>query len=131
MRSNSIIARADALMNRRRQTIPPEEVPILVDAIEEDEDDIPVLVDTESAPRASATPPNPPPPQAEAPWETPPVSQHAPHEDHDQAHDEMVVRELTRRISKRLVAELPRLIEATLREFVAEQEEIARQQSDD
>ncbi len=131
MRNHSILARADALMNRRRQAPAPEDVPVLTEAVAEEEDDIPVLLDTENVDHAPATPAPPQPSQAKTHRETPEDSAPPLHEHDDHAYDEMIVRELTRRISKRLVAELPRLIEATLREFVAEQEEIARQQSDD
>ena len=41
-----ILARADALMQRRRQANEFDDVPVLTDAID-DEDDIPVLIDAE------------------------------------------------------------------------------------
>lgn len=129
MRNNSILARADALMNRRRQTPAQEEVPVLTDALDEEEDDIPVLLDTETPGHAEASPSTEVAPEQEARPSLP--ESDTPQEEDDRAHDEMIIRELTRRLEQRLAAELPRLIEATLREFVAEQEESARQQSHD
>ena len=108
-----ILARADALMQRRRQhNTEGDELPVLIDAI--DEDDIPLLLDVEVT--APATEPgwteDLPAHQAELP----PAVEPAP-----PALPEELLRELSRRVEMRLSAELPRIIEATLQEFLAEQ----------
>ena len=104
-----ILARADALMQRRRQPeAEADDVPILTDAID---DYIPLLVDEE-------TPPAPVlPPIAEA---TAPAEATA-----DPELIEQLARELACRVEQRLVAELPRLIESTVRDFLAEQQMLA------
>lgn len=105
-----ILARADALMQRRRQPdAEADDVPILTDAID---DDIPLLVDEE-------TPPAPLPPRIDAA---------APSSDATTPDPEMLeqlARELACRVEQRLVAELPRLIESTVRDFLAEQQMLA------
>lgn len=117
-----IIARADALMQKRRQNLAgADEVPVLIDAL--DDEDIPILllVDTPAPaaePAESADTPNqlddatPPTPEAAPEVIT------APAPDADQ--DEHLVRELSRRIEARLSAELPAIIAATVRDFLAE-----------
>lgn len=116
-----IIARADALMQRRLhgQAVS-EDVPTLIDAI--CTDGIPLLLDAETPPspgdaipatEVAGTAATPVP---VASGETSP----APRLDADML--EIVSRELARRIEQRLVAELPRLIEATVRDFLGEQE---------
>jgi len=114
-----IIARADALMQKRRQNLAgADEVPVLIDAL--DDEDIPILllVDT-PAPVAEPATPEPLddalPPVAEAP----PEVNAAPAPDTDL--DEHLVRELSRRIEARLSAELPAIIAATVRDFLVEQ----------
>lgn len=113
-----IIARADALMQKRRQNLTgADEVPVLIDAL--DDEDIPILllVDT-PAPVAEPATPEPLddalPPVAEAPPEV--IAAPAP----DADLDEHLVRELSRRIEARLSAELPAIIAATVRDFLAE-----------
>lgn len=117
-----IIARADALMQKRRQNLAgADEVPVLIDAL--DDEDIPILllVDTPAPaaePAESADTPNqlddatPPTPEAA------PEVIAAPAPDADL--DEHLVRELSRRIEARLSAELPAIIAATVRDFLAE-----------
>ena len=110
-----ILARADALMQRRRQPdAEADDVPILTDAID---DDIPLLVDEEAPPAPV------PPPIAEtaAPAEVAP----------DPELIEQLARELACRVEQRLVAELPRLIESTVRDFLAEQQMLADLRSRD
>lgn len=102
---NPILARADALMQRRRQPGEAEEVPILTDAISED-DDLPVLLDAEP-PSLEATPAKPAP---------------AASDDHDLR--DLMLRELARRVEQRIIAELPRLVEASVREFILEQDHV-------
>ncbi|MCB4361214.1 hypothetical protein [Quatrionicoccus australiensis] len=123
-----IIARADALMQKRRQNLAgADEVPVLIDAL--DDEDIPILllVDTpapvaELASSLAETRENRP----DQPDDVAPPPTAAPPElmataDQDASHDEHLVRELTRRIEARLSAELPAIIAATVRDFLAEQ----------
>ncbi len=118
-----ILARADALMQRKRQIGGEyDDLPILTDAI--GEDDIPLLVDAELPAVFDETEPEafiePESFVAELPL---PVAQAA-----AAANSELrqqLVRELARRVEQRLSAELPRLIESTVRDFLAEQEMIA------
>lgn len=113
-----IIARADALMQKRRQNLAgADEVPVLIDAL--DDEDIPILllVDTPAPVAEPATPgqlDDTPPPAAEVPPEV--IAAPAP----DADLDEHLVRELSRRIEARLNAELPGIIAATVRDFLAE-----------
>ncbi|WP_306603836.1 hypothetical protein [Azonexus sp.] len=106
-----ILARADALMQRRHLSgNDPEEVPVLTDAIDID-DDIPLLVDMEIAdaamPQESIAPANQtPPPSAEL--------------------SEQLLNELARRVEQRLQAEIPQIIASTVRELLAERENPAR-----
>ena len=133
-----ILARADALMHRKRQNEGGfDDVPVLTDAIGDD-DDIPVLL--EVAPAAHEVVIAPPEPveahhqevdtapeitvtaSAEsAPLVTPLVASIV----QDATLREELASELARRVEQRLAAELPRIIESTLREFLAEQEMIA------
>jgi len=120
-----IIARADALMHRKRQSnIEYDDIPVLTDTIDED-DDIPILTDiaTEAEPQQPA------------------VSEHAEtlvepvaNEQHDvplmcapidSAQREQLVNELDCRGEERLKAALPQIIHSTIRDFLAEQEMIA------
>lgn len=151
-----ILARADALMHRKRQ---PEaeldDVPVLIDAL--DDDDIPVLLDeltpktgqetrlaaelpvfeaeAEAAPLAGfeiapvlempeAIPDLPP-----SSWPTEALTTHEAPEPPPRLINadlrEQLASELARRVEQRLAAELPRLIESTLRDFLAEQAMIA------
>ncbi len=117
-----IIARADALMQKRRQNLAgADEVPVLIDAL--DDEDIPILllVDTPAPaaePAETADTPNQlddaTPPTPEAAPEV--IATPAP----DADLDEHLVRELSRRIEARLSAELPAIIAATVRDFLAE-----------
>ena len=113
-----IIARADALMQRRRQNqTGPDEVPVLVDAL--DDDDIPILLQVDLPAAAEAPPPVEPAVTATAPLEAPETEAEAEAEA-EAAQQEYIVRELTRRIEARLSAELPGIIAATIRDFLAE-----------
>lgn len=119
-----ILARADALMQRRRQANEFDDVPVLTDAID-DEDDIPVLIDAEA-----------PMPLVEhgddSIMESPVESKPAIPEPtvlnnavFDNAMRETLAHELAHRVQQRITAELPRIIESTLRDFLAEQEMIS------
>lgn len=105
-----ILARANALMHRRRGGDDGDEIPVLTDAIIED-DDIPVLLDIE-APSATSEALSTTSSTVDLPVTSkiplPPDS-------------ETLLRELARRIEERLQEELPFLIEATLLDLLAEQ----------
>ncbi|MBL8416801.1 MAG: hypothetical protein JNN31_01050 [Dechloromonas sp.] len=129
--ASPILARADALMQRRRPTSPePDDVPLLTDAISP-EDDIPLLVDVETpAPVAEATPAFEAEIETEATDE--PLAAAAAHPE-PTAEDtpslafegemlDIIAHELARRVNDRLAAELPGIIESTIREFLAEPE---------
>jgi len=111
-----ILARADALMQRRRQGGGElDEIPVLTDTVDND-DDIPVLLDAEiPAPVVEPEAEAEPEPAGEVAKEalSPPAF--------DTAARDALAHELARRVEQRLVAELPRLIESTLRDFLAEQ----------
>jgi hypothetical protein len=89
---DSVVARADALMQRRlaHAAKPPAalDVPVLTEAISEVEDGLPVLTQVAD----TSEPPRQPDPQLL----------------------EQLVEEFTRRIHRRLAAELPSLVEAAL-----------------
>ena len=116
-----ILARADALMHRKRQSGGEyDDLPILTDAI--GDDDIPLLLDAEPAlefdePESIIAP------ETLAATPAPAVTQ--PHAAENAELREQLVRELARRVEQRLNAELPRLIESTVCDFLAEQEMIA------
>jgi hypothetical protein len=113
--SKSVLARADALMQRRRQSgTESDDVPVLVDAIDPDMD-IPVLVDAEPPAAIGESLPEPEP--AAVPESGPALD------------DEMldsIVRELARRVHERLAAELPLIVADTIRDLLAEPETLAR-----
>ena len=115
-----ILARADALMQRRRQS-PGEtdDIPVLTDSIASPDDDIPLLTDFE--PPCAEMPPNTNvaanvllaeettarQPQEPQPAPAPPIP-------------EQLLTELARRVEQRLIAEIPRLVASTLRDLLAE-----------
>lgn len=116
-----ILARADALMHRKRQTDSDfDDLPVLTDAI--DDDDIPLLLDAEVAPTtdiaateewpeeiAAATVPETAaePPGAVASAEEAAPSA-APSPTLDPGLRDLLVHELARRVEQRLSVELPR-----------------------
>lgn len=122
-----ILARADALMQRRHQSgNEPGDLPILTDAIEdEDDDDLPVLSDI-------ATP---------FPTDAPPLIESAPQPENnptpqplavsDSEFSQHLANELAHRLEQRILAELPRFIERTVRDFLTEREIAARQRQAD
>lgn len=131
-----ILARADALMQRRRSASldSDNDVPVLTDSIAE-EDDFPVLLDIETPPKAyeavaeiapvvEALPDIKPALFVEIEKENPPPLL-------DASLRDILAHELARRVEQRLAAELPRIIESTVRDFLAEQEMIAALQPDD
>ena len=99
-----ILARADALIQRRRLEDGSEDIPVLTDVIES-EADLPVLNDQE----ATTAPPSPAPSALETSFHlAAPMATGA------------VVDELCRRIEQRLIAELPRLIAETVQDWLEE-----------
>ena len=102
-----ILARADALMHRKRHHDGDlDEVPILTDAVD---DDIPVLTDTDLTTLAGSRPEEAAPP-------TPfPATTHL-----DPSQLDQLAAALSSRLEQRLQAELPRLIDATIADFMAE-----------
>jgi hypothetical protein len=112
--SSPILDRADKLMRRRSsRSAENDDVPILVDAIDPDTD-IPVLLDAEPA----AAAPEPPP-------EVQPAAEPQASVALDGEMLDIIAHELARRVSERLAAELPGIIESTVRDFLAEPEMLA------
>lgn len=117
-----ILARADALMQRRRQS-PGEsdDIPVLTDSILSSDDDIPLLTDL--ALPIEVPSPAPPPAIANTSLDAlpaAPVKPAAPPPPAAAPLPEQLLTELARRVELRLTAELPRLIESTLRDLLAE-----------
>ena len=141
-----ILARADALMQRRRSNAEADDLPVLTDAIDlskpETDEDIPVLQDIEAGdarrPVDKAAPPPPTPtshtspPRAAAPEKVPfPTLNHdldaspapaAKASAPPAVSREDIARDIARRVQRRLVAELPRLIAAAVTDYLAEQD---------
>ncbi|MBS1144656.1 MAG: hypothetical protein H6R14_2062 [Proteobacteria bacterium] len=120
--TSPIIARADALMHRRRQNENDiDDIPVLTDSVDQ-MDDIPVLIEVETPPEME-TPGDP----EEAVEE--PVSDYAEEEvPEDDADDhaelrEQIIRDLTSRIEERIKAALPEILSSTIREYLAEHEQ--------
>jgi hypothetical protein len=119
-----ILARADALMHRKRQSDNElDDLPVLTDAI--DEDDIPILLDAETSVSSEI------PAIEETPFsiaaetgiepEVEALVPAAPTPMIDAALRDQLIRELAHRVEQRLSAELPGIIESTVRDFLAEQ----------
>ncbi len=131
-----ILARADALMHRKRQNdVDFDDVPVLTDAIGDD-DDIPVLHEVEAPlPAAASSLPASETfmPETSAAPEISIAADESNWPDTPSLADltlnamlrEQFASELARRVEQRLATELPRIIEATVRDFLAEQEMIA------
>ncbi len=122
-----ILARADALMQRRRQNLADtEDVPVLTDSVGNDpadsDDDIPVLFAPEPGSEVITR-------DEEATPEERAPDDDGNSRDTDSAEppsgntilNEAIILELARRVEKRLLAALPRIIEGTVRDFLAEQ----------
>ena len=122
--ASPILARADALMKRRRQSsVEVDDVPLLTDAISPD-DDIPLLLDVvSSAPLAETALVVEPEVTTVAAVEAP--AEPAPSLAFEGEMLDIVAHELARRVHERLAAELPAIIESTIREFLAEPEILA------
>lgn len=117
---NTILARADALMQRKRHNTPEgPDIPVLTDAVLEDEE-LPVLLDaitcedaeTDDRPGLDAET------AAAEPSETP-SGKAAIGASIDMVTRELIVREIARRVEERLAAELPGIIEGAVSEFLA------------
>lgn len=132
---SSVVARADALMQRRRQSLLPaegEDLPVLTEVVDPDAD-LPILTAEEDA-WPEALEPEPPAP--------------------DPAVLDILAHELARRLGERLAAEIPDLVatalqsvltevgeelrqglaattETAIRDFLAEREKLARLQRQD
>ena len=110
----------DKLMRRRRsRSADFDDVPVLVDAIDP-ETDIPLLVDAE--PATTVPEPHTKMEPATAPEFFPVL---------DPAMLDLIVNELARRVQDRFVAELPAIIEGTVRDFLAEPDIVALIQARD
>lgn len=112
-----ILARADALMQRRHsQSAEFDDIPVLTDAIDE-ADDFPVLLDIDSTPTAFTAEAEQATVEMLEPVARPPSL--------DPGLLDILAHELARRVEQRIAAELPRIIESTVRDFLAEQEIIS------
>ena len=122
--ASPILARADALMKRRRQnSVEVDDVPLLTDAISPD-DDIPLLLDiVPPAPLAEIAPAIEPEVTTVAAVEAP--AEPAPSLAFEGEMLDIVAHELARRVHERLAAELPGIIETTIRDFLAEPDILA------
>ena len=122
--ASPILARADALMKRRRQnSVEVDDVPLLTDAISPD-DDIPLLLDiVPPAPLAEIAPAAEPEVTTVAAVEAP--AEPAPSLAFEGEMLDIVAHELARRVHERLAAELPGIIETTIRDFLAEPDILA------
>lgn len=134
MSTSPILARADALMHRVRQNNGEiDDLPILTDAVvlppPEADDDIPVLLDVEHF--AALAEPEPATEPGEEPAAPDDITETAALPAFDAGLRDIIAHELARRVEQRLATELPRIIEATVRDYLAEQEKIATLQSRD
>lgn len=112
--SSPVLDRADQLMRRRRaRSADSDDVPVLVDAFDP-ETDIPVLLDAE--PAVAARVPQP---------EIKPVAEPRTGVALDGEMLDIIAHELARRVHDRLAAELPAIVETTIREFLSEPEIMA------
>jgi hypothetical protein len=130
--SSPILARADALMHRRRQSEQEsDEIPVLTDSI--DDDDIPVLTEVETTLENALSQVE----DAEIGMEPveafvldEPIDILEPQSPEPSAIDlsirNQLIHELTCRIEERIQAALPEIIGSTVKEFLAEQDKIAK-----
>lgn len=122
--ASPIIARADALMQRRRQSDSEfDDIPVLTDSIDQI-DDIPVLTEIAPEPELEDLPEsNETAVEAVADDSLPALPEAPSAIDSSALRDELIY-ELTSRIEDRIKAALPEIISSTIREFLAEQEMI-------
>lgn len=125
--ASPIIARADALMQRRRQSDNEfDDIPVLTDSVDQI-DDIPVLTEIAPEPELEDLPePNETALETETDNSLPvsPQAPEAPSAIDSSGLREELIHELTSRIEGRIKAALPEIISSTIREFLAEQEMI-------
>ena len=112
--SSPVLARADKLMRRKRsRSADSDDVPVLVDAIDPDTD-IPVLLD--AVPALAASRANPEMKRGAEPQAGIAL---------DGEMLDIFAHELARRVHDRMAAELPAIVETTIREFLSEPEIVA------
>ena len=110
-----ILARADALMHRRRPgSQEPDDIPVLTDAVAAG-DDVPLLLDEVAAPPAADLTGAAAPAVAEASDTTP-----------DENLFDELAGELVKRVHARIAAELPAIVDDSLRELLADPGIVAR-----
>ena len=115
-----ILARADALMHRRRPgSQEPDDIPVLTDAVA-GADEIPTLLTEE-----------PTPPPVAFPAEAAPETALGRRENSDSALFNELAAELANRVHARLAAELPAIVDNSLRELLADPAIVARLRSRD
>ncbi|WP_428825388.1 hypothetical protein ACLIKD_12930 [Azonexus sp. IMCC34842] len=130
MSTSPILARADALMHRVRQNNGEiDDLPVLTDAVviptSDEDDDVPVLLDVEHFAPLAEPEPEPLVDQDVAPAAPDDIAETAALPAFDTGLRDIIAHELARRVEQRLAAELPRIIESTVRDYLAEQEKIA------
>src|SRR5574343_685422 len=125
---NPILARADALMSRRRQTAENDDLPVLTDVVQES-DDLTALAEPAPSP---FLPPDHVSAQTAYQDDAPPlIEEVSPSAQPSEPTVEDVTREISQRIVRRLAAELPALVESAVRDYLAEQAMLAQQQDED
>jgi hypothetical protein len=125
-----ILARADALMQRRRNpNADSEDVPVLTDAVNGDED-LPILLDivTLSGEVAAAFGAEEEAPAMSIPLAT--EAQESAQKPEPIGHD-LIVRQLARLVEQRIIDELPRIIETAVEDFLSEPRNITRSHNSD
>ncbi|MGB4064453.1 MAG: hypothetical protein WBK19_11575 [Azonexus sp.] len=122
--ASPIIARADALMQRRRQSDNEfDDIPVLTDSIDQI-DDIPVLTEIAPEPELEDLPESNETAVEAVADDSLPASPETPSAIDSSALRDELIYELTSRIEDRIKAALPEIISSTIREFLAEQEMI-------
>jgi hypothetical protein len=115
-----ILARADALMQRRRQSgSDSDDVPILTDAVDED---APLHIDE------AATSGEPPIGNEALPDALEIIDELPSPALEDQEYD-LMARELACRVEQRIAAEMPRIIESAVQDFLAERALLAKRKT--
>jgi hypothetical protein len=104
------------MQRRHSQSAEFDDIPVLTDAIDE-ADDFPVLLDIDSTPTAFTAEAEQATVEMLEPVARPPSL--------DPGLLDILAHELARRVEQRIAAELPRIIESTVRDFLAEQEIIS------
>lgn len=130
--TSPIIARADALMQRnRRPAGDDEDIPLLTDAIDEEEDGLPVLIDVaaddvEDAPAAPLSTPAPSPPATPHEYVASPalaearVAEPEPRPAIDPVFRDLLAGEVAARVERRIGELLPAIVNETVCEVLTE-----------